>query len=628
MSDKLASIIDVDSVSRVIQRRCHDMGVTVEWDPRATTAQSNGRKITLPTLKQPITQEQLDLLYGYVIHESGHNLRQEAFDIARAAKPPAHVMSLYNISEDDALERERAHEWRGDGIAISHMNEILMGQAIEKWGKAIKENPNAAEDQDPNPMAAVSIQRLAAMDWDPDSGPIAERLINVLPENIKQLVTELASEGWVDRLRACVTPKDTWNFTIDLTKRLYPEDDEDQMEQMRQDGLNCAGGQEGEGEQGKGEGESPESGEEQAKGPSRDTSKDPEHGEGSTEEGKTDNGEGQIVSWQDIIMSDHEDDFDSEDRGKGGSIGIDWTGYNDPKGVQLMPTNLVNVIDLEARAKQPDRGSYYSRGAPARAPRAWTEFMPTEKASRSFAARIRRYIQAQARSTIDKEKYHGKIDRSSLVRLALPPIDGGEYNKRIFYDQRKHTMKDTAIFVLVDWSGSMSGTKMHYASDAAQRLIHTFDRVLNVPVGLAAFSNRQSACDVGYIKKFNKRGVPAEEIARRFSDFNRWTSGNNDADSLHWAWRELMKRKESRKILIVLSDGCPAGSWNSGSSSGDNLKHVTNFIQKDKRVELYGVGIRSDAVETYYKNCKVLDDPKDINTTLFNIIREGDKAVR
>jgi len=188
-------------------------------------------------------------------------------------------------------------------------------------------------------------------------------------------------------------------------------------------------------------------------------------------------------------------------------------------------------------------------------------------------------------------------------------------------------MKDTAIFVLTDWSGSMSGYKMSQAADAAQRLVHTFDRVLNVPVALAAFSNKRSECDIGYIKKFTARGTPAEEIARRFADFYRWCSANNDADAVNWAYHELLKRKESRKMLIVLSDGCPAGSY--GSSSGyDNLKYVTNYIESAGRVELYGIGINSSAVETYYTNVKVLEDAHDINDTLFNIIKDGDNVRR
>jgi len=114
------------------------------------------------------------------------------------------------------------------------------------------------------------------------------------------------------------------------------------------------------------------------------------------------------------------------------------------------------------------------------------------------------------------------------------------------------------------------------------------------------------------------------DVATAFSRFYKFSSANNDADALMWAYRQIMKRKEERKIIIVLSDGCPAGSWSGGSSS-DNLKYVAKMIQLDKGVELYGVGIQSNAVQNYYENFKVLQSSEDINNTLFSIIKEGVK---
>jgi cobalamin biosynthesis protein CobT len=225
---------------------------------------------------------------------------------------------------------------------------------------------------------------------------------------------------------------------------------------------------------------------------------------------------------------------------------------------------------------------------------------------------------------VTKEKYNGRIDKSALVRLALPPIDGGDYNKRIFYDQRKHTMKDTAICVLVDWSGSMMGTKMKYAADAAQRLINVMDRTLHVPVMVAAFTNGRSMCDIGLIKPFNKRSISPEEISRRFYNFSSWCSANNDSDAVHWAYQQLLKRKEQRKMLIVLSDGMPAGQW--AGHSHDNLKYMTNHIEQAGKVELYGVGILHSGVINYYTNNRVLTSLDEMNQTLFDLIKDGNNV--
>ena len=167
---------------------------------------------------------------------------------------------------------------------------------------------------------------------------------------------------------------------------------------------------------------------------------------------------------------------------------------------------------------------------------------------------------------------------------------------------------------------------MKYAAEAAQRLVYTFDRVLNIPVALACFSNRETSCDIGYIKRWNTRGLPSHKIAYRFEKFTSWTAGNNDADSVHWAWNQIRIRKESRKILIVLSDGAPAGSYIGDSDAA--LKFVTAAITKEGNVELYGVGIKSAAVKRYYKNWIHLKSEEDINETLFTLIKEGDNVKR
>ncbi len=191
----------------------------------------------------------------------------------------------------------------------------------------------------------------------------------------------------------------------------------------------------------------------------------------------------------------------------------------------------------------------------------------------------------------------------------------------MFYTFEKKKALNTCIHVLTDWSGSMQGEKMVYAADASGRLVYVFDRVLRVPVQLAAFTNGHSCCDIGVIKRFNQRSMSPRQIAENFSKFYKYSSANNDADAVMWAYYELMKRKEERKILIVISDGCPAGHW-SGSAHA-NLEFVTKLIEKHNDVELYGVGIKSTAVENYYTNFKILHETSEINSTLFEIIKQG-----
>lgn len=580
-SREYTSVVDVNNLTNIIHNRCEDLGVTVEFDPHAPTAYTNGKHIVLPAISQPFTREKMDTLYGYTIHECGHHMRPDCFKILNSARPPQHLCALYNIIEDEGMERERSAEWAGDMKALCTMNDILIRKVTDKWKPILEKGKEGKAG--PEPLSALNVQQLARLSWDKVSGASIELMMKLMPPDVAALTDTLVKEGWVQRYRDTVTPHDTWDVAVDLAKRLYPGKDKE-YDKIRATGHKMSA---------------------KARDSSKDTFADKQDKKGKKATKPKGTEEGMVINWKDCVLSQH-NEWEAA-TGPAGNIGIDWEGMlTDVGGVKLMPLKMINVVDMS-------KGNKSIR---------YQQYMPNNAESRTFANRVRRYLQAQARSKVKRHQYNGRIDKSSIVKLLLPPIEGGDYNKKIFYTQERAPLKDTAIFILTDWSGSMRGKKMVSAADASQRLVYTMERILKIPVALAAFSNSHTECDIGYIKPFGTRGMTQEEIARRFAAFTMYTSANNDADSLNWAHHQLMKRKEERKILIVLSDGCPAGSWS--GHSGNNLKYVCKQIEAAGKVELYGVGIHSGAVRSYYKNYRILNGPDEINNTLFNLIKEGD----
>lgn len=613
MSIQEAPLLEIDKIVNVIQRRCDSNGVTLKWSPRATTASTDGKTIILPVIRRPITADALWKLYGFIVHEPGHHSRKEAFEILKAAKPSTALSALYNIVEDDGMEREVASKYKGDAKALGMGNNVILKQLAEAWGEQFaKYNGPPLTDADMAPVAACGLAQLSRIEWDGWSNPARAAYMNAMPKEGTKLLEELVKEGWVERLKQTKTPHDTWDVACDLYMRLFPNADKDKVEAQRKAGHSK---QEGNGDKSDASGKS--GGASSTSDGAGDDAQTPSGTKAAVDKGsaKVDEPEpeGRVVSWKDAVLSEHNEWKPQPQDVQPGNIGIDWTDYKEGE-IALMPESLINVVDCR---KDDPKLPLTRNHKPEK-------FMADNSQARQFASQIRRYIQARAKTKVLTERYHGRIDQRGLVKLAMPPIDGGEWNKRLFYDMIDAKALNTCIHVLTDWSGSMQGTKMQFAADASGRLVHTFDRVLRVPVQLAAFSNGYSACDIGIIKRFNDRSVSPLDIATAFSRFSSYTSANNDADALLWAYREIMKRNEERKILIVLSDGCPAGAW--GRGKGDaNLKYVTNRIQNEKAVELYGVGIKSNAVQTYYKNCKVLNDESEINNTLFQVIKEGVK---
>jgi Cobalamin biosynthesis protein CobT (nicotinate-mononucleotide:5, 6-dimethylbenzimidazole phosphoribosyltransferase) len=96
---------------------------------------------------------------------------------------------------------------------------------------------------------------------------------------------------------------------------------------------------------------------------------------------------------------------------------------------------------------------------------------------------------------------------------------------------------------------------------------------------------------------------------------------NIDGESLKWAFTKMLKRKEERKILMVISDGAPVDDSTLSSNSSDyletNLKNVVKWIENNSSVELLAIGIGHD-VTRYYKKAVKITDVQDLGDVMIN----------
>ena len=86
---------------------------------------------------------------------------------------------------------------------------------------------------------------------------------------------------------------------------------------------------------------------------------------------------------------------------------------------------------------------------------------------------------------------------------------------------------------------------------------------------------------------------------------------NIDGEAILWAFNRLKKRKEERKILMVISDGAPVDDSTLSVNSGDflekHLKKVVKTIQDNKDFEILAIGIGHDVSRYYKKAIKITD---------------------
>jgi cobaltochelatase CobT len=96
---------------------------------------------------------------------------------------------------------------------------------------------------------------------------------------------------------------------------------------------------------------------------------------------------------------------------------------------------------------------------------------------------------------------------------------------------------------------------------------------------------------------------------------------NIDGEALKWAFNKMTKRKEERKILMVISDGAPVDDSTLSANSSDyletNLKNVVKWIEANSSIELLAIGIGHD-VTRYYKRAVKIADVQDLGDVMIN----------
>ena len=86
---------------------------------------------------------------------------------------------------------------------------------------------------------------------------------------------------------------------------------------------------------------------------------------------------------------------------------------------------------------------------------------------------------------------------------------------------------------------------------------------------------------------------------------------NIDGEAISWAYNRIKKRKEERKILMVISDGAPVDDSTLSVNSGDflekHLKKIVKFIENKSDIEVLAIGIGHDVSRYYNKAIKITD---------------------
>ena len=243
-----------------------------------------------------------------------------------------------------------------------------------------------------------------------------------------------------------------------------------------------------------------------------------------------------------------------------------------------------------------------------------------------LANKLQRQLLAKQNRSWEFDLEEGLLDSSKLPRIIIDP-----YNSLSFKKEKDQEFKDTVVSLLIDNSGSMRGRPITIAAICADILSRTLERC-SVKVEILGFTTKnwkggQSRENWNINGKVKNPGRlnDLRHIIYKSADTHWRQSKNNlglmlkegilkeniDGEAILWAYNRLIKRKEERKILMVISDGAPVDDSTLSVNSGDflekHLKKIVKYIENKSEIEILAIGIGHDVSRYYNKAIKITD---------------------
>jgi cobaltochelatase CobT len=254
------------------------------------------------------------------------------------------------------------------------------------------------------------------------------------------------------------------------------------------------------------------------------------------------------------------------------------------------------------------------------------QLAPVQGLVARLANRLQRLLMAQQSRAWDFDLEEGILDTARLSRIVIDPM-----HPLSFKMEREMDFRDTVVTLLLDNSGSMRGRPIMVAAMCADILARTLERCA-VKVEVLGFTTRAWKGGSSRERWLNE-GKPAHpgrlndlrHIIYKAADVpgrrTRKNLGlmmregllkeNIDGEALIWAHSRLIARPESRRILMVISDGAPVDdstlSVNAGNYLDKHLRQVISEIEEKSPVELVAIGIGHDVTRYYRRAVTILD---------------------
>lgn len=585
-------MIDLVAVQRAVNILAQRAGLRVRYVREQMFATEPGGTLVIQRPQLNWTNDMLRVWRNAVCHEIGHWLPEcrDIFPLLVSKKiDTTNVFgACLNIVDDYRNDSNRCAVYPGTRSDKVFTTEYLI---TRNWIPQIMKDETQVElaNRVINTMVAASVGMLSI-----DERELAKTftsIVTVLNAEQQGWIDTMQHGGWFERWYKLDSAVSEWHFVKDILKEVFklPEDQVDEMADQSNAQGQGEGEEDGEGEEGKGKG----------KGSDGEIREDSDGDPAKTVSR-------QIVTVKYDEMMGQRKHAQKNKSLQGIHIDYDGSTYRSYDPHTPETTRIAYPEDCQ------ESGDYYSR-----AWQEWIERAMAESAVATISQQARRFLQTETRKLFKPNERRGKLDTRKLSRLVTHNPQSS-LAPAIFKQQAQKHAIDTCVSVLIDCSGSMRSMDKYPLAVAAAWGMIDICNTLRIPIEVAAFTEYYSDRNDHFIfKEFDKK-VTKEKIVERGAITGEHMQSNADGDNILIAYNRILQRPEPKKLILVMSDGSPAGS------RGDAMaftKEVVRNIEKDHRADIMGIGILDRNVELIYHNCRVIGAASEIPSALIDVLK-------
>tara|TARA_Y100000768_G_scaffold189866_1_gene142224 strand:- start:3067 stop:4860 length:1794 start_codon:yes stop_codon:yes gene_type:complete len=255
-----------------------------------------------------------------------------------------------------------------------------------------------------------------------------------------------------------------------------------------------------------------------------------------------------------------------------------------------------------------------------------------------LANKLYRKLQSKQNRSWNFDLDEGILDTSKLTRVIT-----NSNNSLSFKKEKEIKFEDTTVTLLIDNSGSMRGKPIMIAALTTDMIAATLEKC-KIKVEILGFTTKawKGGKTREHWLKNGKEKNPGRlndlrHIIYKSADQNSKKSKINlglmlkegllkeniDGEALLWASSRISKRPETRKIMIVISDGAPVDdstlSVNNSNYLEKHLKSTILSIEERSNIELLAIGIGHN-VGQYYSRAITIHDVEELGGIMFDKI--------